>query len=104
MIPSVKTLESIAVDREGAKRIRAILEDHRPFSGNNSVRHTLESCDQYLKVKSFGMEIIDRGHNLKSPAIRYLNVGDPYKVTLMYVSGSFRVGCWGDIVERGRYD
>jgi hypothetical protein len=52
-----------------------------------------------------GVEYIPAGRNAKSPAIEYCNAGDTYAATLMYVSGKgYRVGCWGDIVERGNYD
>ena len=51
-----------------------------------------------------GVEYIPHGHNAKSPAIEYCNSGDTYTTTLMFVNGRYRVGCWGDIVERGDYD
>jgi hypothetical protein len=51
-----------------------------------------------------GVERIDRGHNAKSPTIVYCNAGDTYDTTVLKVNGRFRVGCWGDIVERGQYD
>jgi hypothetical protein len=52
-----------------------------------------------------GVEYIPAGHNTKSPAIEYCNAGDPYITTLLYfpASGTFRVDCWGDTVERGHY-
>lgn len=35
----------------------------------------------------------------------YLNAGDTYQATLLFSSESmcFRIGCWGDVAERGRY-
>lgn len=51
-----------------------------------------------------GVEYISPGHNEKSPAIEFLNTGDPYTATLLFIRGVYRVGCWGDIVERGNYD
>ena len=50
-----------------------------------------------------GVEHQTAGSNRRSPAIDFLNTGDPYELTLLYVRGRFRVGCWGDIVERGNY-
>lgn len=52
---------------------------------------------------TFGVEHIEKGSNQRSPAIEYLNSGDAYTETLLYVRGRFVVGCWGDIVERGNY-
>jgi hypothetical protein len=36
------------------------------------------------------------------PAFEYLNAGDAYNLTVIYSrkTDSFRLGCWGDIVER----
>lgn len=55
-------------------------------------------------VGTFGVEYVPEGNNSRSPAIDYLNSGDTYELTLLYVNGRFRVGCWGDIVERGNYN
>ena len=30
----------------------------------------------------------------------YLNMGDPYVLTLIYFRGRYSVACWGDIAER----
>lgn len=53
---------------------------------------------------TFGVEHIREGKNSRSPAIDYLNSGDTYGMTVLYVSGRFRAGCWGDYAERGNYD
>ena len=53
---------------------------------------------------TFGVEYIPEGHGRHSPAIDYLNAGDAYTTTLLYVRGRFQIGCWGDLVERGNYD
>jgi hypothetical protein len=53
---------------------------------------------------TFGVEYIPEGHNAKSPAIDYLNTGDTYATTLLYVNGQFRVGNWGYYVEQGDYE
>lgn len=57
----------------------------------------------FSDLGTFGVEHIDAGTNARSPAIDYLNTGDSYDLTLLYIRGRFRVGCWGDIVERGNY-
>ena len=51
-----------------------------------------------------GVEHIPAGRNAKSPAITYVNMGDTYTPTIVWVRGRYRVCCWGDIVERGNYD
>lgn len=96
-LPSIKTLEQIAHDRDGARRMRKFLESG--FSAHS----VLLACDQFIR-KGCGVEHIPRGNNAKSPAIDYVNCGDTYTTTLMYVHGrGYVVGCWGDIVERGDY-
>lgn len=54
-------------------------------------------------IGTFGVEGIAKGSNSRSPAIDYLNAGDTYAETLLYVRCQFRIGNWGDIVERGNY-
>ena len=55
-------------------------------------------------IGGFGVEHIPAGRNSKSPSITYVNMGDTYKTTLLWVNGKFRIGDWGSIVERGNYD
>lgn len=103
-LPSIKTLEQITHDRVGARRVRKILEQHT-YSYARSSGYALRECDHLIVRGGNGVEHINSGHNTKSPAIDYVNCGDPYTTTLMYVWGrGYVVGCWGDIVERGKYD
>jgi hypothetical protein len=68
------------------------------------VRDTLLVIEQlFPDLGTFGVEYIARGTNQRSPAITYLNTGDSCDLTVLYVNGRFRVGTWGDIVERGSY-
>jgi len=68
------------------------------------IRDTLLVAEKWFyDLGTFGVEHIAAGSNLRSPAIDYLNAGDSYELTLMYVRGKFRVGCCGDIVDRGNY-
>lgn len=55
-------------------------------------------------LHTYGIEYIPAGRNRKSPSITYLNTGGTYTTTIMFVRGQYRVGNWGDIVERGNYD
>ena len=66
--------------------------------------HTVKMAMLDKALGTFGVEYIAKGHNVKSPAIEYCNAGDTYATTVLYVNGNYRVGCWGDIVERGNYD
>lgn len=53
-----------------------------------------------------GTEFIEEGHNSRSPWIKYVNMGDPYNLTVIQTGSRHAcfLGCWGDIVERGSYD
>lgn len=95
--PSIKTLTA-AFGKEKARLIRKIMEGDRKVNGETR----LERIDRVLGT--CGVECIPPGHNQRSPAIYYCNTGDTYGTTVMKVGGVFRVGCWGDIVERGNYD
>lgn len=68
----------------------------------------LNRCQIMLSVSDiiggFGVEHIPAGRGSKSPSITYVNMGDTYDTTLLYVNGKFRIGDWGSIVERGNYD
>ena len=74
---------------------------HESFAIRDAMLLAEAACPD---LGTFGVEYIPEGHNMRSPAIEYLNAGDTYTDTLLYVNGRFRVGCWGDIVERGNYD
>jgi len=106
MIPSIKTLMNlrmfgnVPITREVAKRIRLLM-----------MRADLQLCTRQSSLAAInailygcGVERIDEGSNQRSPAIDYVNMGDTYDTTVLVVRGRFRVGCWGDIVERGNYD
>jgi hypothetical protein len=86
------------VTPEIAKQVRAIMAG--PSRVNGQTR--MQRIDAV--ISTYGVEYIAAGHNSKSPAITYCNAGDTYATTVLKVNGRFRVGCWGDIVERGNYD
>jgi hypothetical protein len=107
--PSVKAIYrafSQWIDLEQAKQIRAIMEHNAsPFRADASeapIGTRLQRIDKILGTS--GVEYIPAGHNATSPAIYYCNAGDTYATTILKVNGRFRIGCWGDIVERGSYD
>lgn len=113
MIPSIKTLMNLRdftnqpITRDQAKSIREIMEravaraQKYLLYPQSSHRGALVKIDEILN--GCGVERIEPGNNNRSPAIDYVNMGDTYDTTVMIVRGRFRVGCWGDIVERGDY-
>lgn len=122
-IPSVKTLSRICDSPAQARKLRKLLEIRNGCKLEAMIAaecpHTQSWIDQCHNspslhdmkmnaadelIGTYGVEFIPRGQNAQSPSIEYLNAGDTYAATLMFVRGSFVVGCWGDIVERGHYD
>jgi hypothetical protein len=89
-IPSLKALEAQWPGK--GKSLRAALEGRCPLSSADPI------------IGGHGVEYIPRGHNAKSPAIGYVNMGDTYDTTLLRTGDTIRIGDWGSIVERGRYD
>lgn len=73
---------------------------HKSFAVRDAMLVAEAACPD---VGTFGVEFVNSGTNQRSPEFYYLNTGDPYETTLLYINGRFRVGCWGDIVERGNY-
>jgi hypothetical protein len=118
--PSVKRIMEIKdVDRAAAVKVRAILQ----LTTVDAVTELSGPALDYVRacyhrpplqlvkltavdaiLRTFGVESIPPGHNSRSPAIDYCNSGDTYAATLMWTNGRYRVGSWGDIVERGNYD
>ena len=129
MIPSIKTLSTITDTPEDALLLRRILT-FAECGGRAELENLLHSSDRfpgsshwysscfhrpprYLLalymadeiLRTCGVEGVPAGHNAKSPAFDYCNTGDSYDTTLLHIAGrGFRVGCWGDLVERGSYD
>ena len=78
--------------------------DYRHCHESFALRDALQNTEaKYTDLGTFGVEYIQKGSNRLSPAITYLNTGDTYELTILYVNGQFRVGCWGNYVERGNY-
>ena len=120
-LPSVRTLRTICPDR--APELRRVLEADRaallamlayPTSYRVTAQwvgacyHAPATADIRLAIAdeilgTHGVESIPAGRNRRSPAIEYCNAGDPYIPTLLRVNGSYRVGDWGSITERGDY-
>lgn len=98
--PSVKTLMQIKdVTPEAARAVRAVMMGPKR---DDSGRSRMQRID--IIIRTCGVEYQPAGRNSKSPAFYYCNAGDTYATTVLKVDGRFRVGCWGDIVERGNYE
>lgn len=99
MLPSVETL-SVVFGRN-AKEARFLLDTWA--KGEAPTSEILEELDELAGTR--GVEFIPRGTNSKSPGFSYLNTGETYAITLLYfpASRTWRVGSWGDVVERGNY-
>ena len=122
MVPSVKTIQRIhsgprrspdspaggqPMDAETARTVRAAMIEAESAGYNfmnpgRECRDALRAIDAI--IGGYGVEHIRAGRGARSPAIWYVNLGDTYETTILYVRGRFRVGCWGDIVERGNYE
>lgn len=118
--PSVKRLQAIKdVTPAIARQIRQIMRREVPIPcGGCGLPDAAYACRFYhdgrcrpsrLKaidrlIGTFGVEYQAAGHNAKSPAFHYCNAGDTYDTTILKVGDRFVVGCWGDIIEHGRYD
>lgn len=99
MYPSIQTLMRIdGVTQEIARQVRVIMDGPRTVEG----RTRMERIDAI--IGTHGVEYIPAGRGAQSPAITYCNTGDTYGVTVLRVNERFRVGCWGDWVERGHYE
>jgi hypothetical protein len=98
--PSVKALRA-AFPELSAKQAREIKDIMRgPYRVDGKTR--LERIDVILGTH--GVEHIAAGFNANSPAIYYCNTGDSYGTTILKIEGErFRIGNWGDYVERGHY-
>lgn len=109
MLPSVKTLRPIFKDR--AKEARELLEKKRKTRDYASVQMWEKQCyhrPHYTERLLCALNEIGEFYGVefftthKGNEYSYLNSGDTYTLTLLYchTTGRFRVGTWGDIVER----
>jgi len=99
-LPSVNTLQRI----DGVSRVKAefIRESMRKAAlGSHAA---LLNIDALLGTS--GLEYVQRGKGAKSEPFYYCNTGESYARTVLYfpMEERFRVGSWGDVVERGNYN
>lgn len=99
--PSVKRIQSVlGISLSAAQQIRTIMLTNTGCQ--SALYRAMQLIDAALGT--YGVEYIPEGHNKRSPSITYCNTGDTYRPTVMMIRGQFVLGCWGDWVERGRYD
>lgn len=126
-LPSIKTLTSqLNISKEKAEQIRMVINmrfydfvDHYEsnkldnpvprttkwidgcYNEPNQVELILEAINEI--TDGHGVEYIKKNGKI---AIEYVNMGDTYTPTIVFnrETWTFRCCCWGDIVERGRYD
>jgi hypothetical protein len=73
---------------------------------STSAELTLQACNGILDRAGymyFGVEYMQKGKGRNSPAFMYLNSGDSYCSTIVFINGNFQISSWGDIVEGGNY-
>lgn len=92
-VASTKALMEIKdVTEEDAKAIRALWRTERL---RNAARSGVDRI-----LRTHGVEYL--GINKRTKAeVYYCNAGDTYATTVLFVGPHLRVGCWGDLVERG---
>jgi hypothetical protein len=107
-LPSVRTLRAVFGDQ--AKQARAILEMTREQlealpAGQSRVRECYNP-PATSDIRLTCLDALGETYGVEAFQVRdgtwceYLNVGDPYRTTLLRLRGRYRVACWGDIVER----
>ena len=94
--PSAKALiKSFGITNEQANTIRRAMVDKSGLC-----------VAQNIITDSYSIEMIALPdgclNNCQTPkmTIYYVNRGDTYKTTLLRVNGVYKIGNWGDIVER----
>jgi hypothetical protein len=107
-LPSVRTLRAVFGDN--AKQARAILEMSRTqLEAMPAGRSRVQECYNPPATSDVRMACLDAlgdTYGVEAFEMRdgtwcdYLNVGDPYRSTLIRIGGRYRVACWGDIAER----
>ena len=90
---SVKSLMEIKdVTEDDAKKIRHLWHTDR-YRGR-----ARPAVDKILGT--YGVEHL--GYSKRAMhEVYYCNAGDSYATTVLFVGPHLRVGCWGDLVERG---
>lgn len=115
--PAAKIAARLGCDVETAKTARKLMRgeikitDNPAFPATNAwirscynrprrVELILSALDELLGFH--GVEAFRDEDCLTQASLSYLNAGDTYAETILFFHdiGAFRLGCWGDVVER----
>ena len=102
-LPSVKLMVSRGFKQDEAEKIRARMEVYRkkyPWGNKRPINALGDIC-----TIMDGNQVEDQpaGSNQKSPAFLYVNMGDTYDTTVLWVNGNFVISNAGYFYERGNY-
>jgi hypothetical protein len=100
--PSLKALQEAFSQWLTLDQLREIKTIMQSPSVKVNGQTRMERIDKILGTH--GVEYVPQGKGANSPPFYYCNSGDTYAVTIIKIRGRFRIGTWGDIVERGRYE
>jgi hypothetical protein len=117
-LPSVKTLNS-AFPGKGKELRRALELSRKELKEHSAGKKRAEECYHPPTTYDIRLHVLDAiaetcgveyvAHNDDTMGANkgfdYLNVGDPYILTIIRfaATGRYVVACYGDIVERGNY-
>jgi hypothetical protein len=121
--PSEKNLmESLKIERKEARQVREIIRCLNPFlylderessfPQTTAWRHTCYNPPSRRELRLSMLDEILHGYGVEVIAnkagrvrVEYINMGDTYTATLIYVRGSrrFTVGDWGTLMESPRF-
>lgn len=102
-LPTVKHMLNFGFKHDEAVKIRERMELYRkkhPW-GNKRPTHCMGDIDVIMNGN--GVEEVAAGSNQKSPAFLYVNMGDTYDTTVLWINGKFVISNAGYFFERGSY-
>lgn len=76
-----------------------IERDERSMYGRRSWRETKREAINYL-IEGNGIELLGL-HKRSGELAYYVNSGDTYSTTIIFIGGRLTVGAWGDMIESG---
>lgn len=114
MYPSIKTLMTLGIEREHASTLRKVLDGRlAPQAVDASIEREHVGAPRSFtwEGKLKAADVLLHGHGVEwatyecsrgeypPRGFEYVNMGDTYNSTLVYVRGRFRVSTFGDEVE-----
>lgn len=110
-LPSINTLRQV-FDNDARKALAILEMDRAQLEALPAGAARIAQCYNPVSTRDLRMTCLDAlGHSYGVEAITlntsrvgqvmyYLNTGDTYSPTLIYLNGRYTVACWGDMVER----